>query len=270
MISQKKKFDNYYLYDYYRAHGKTKDLPTLQISLETQKEKPRRLPTLQEPTRLENPEEGSDRMTEPVPALTVIFDEARHEYYDASGKIYPSVTTVLKAGGVYNYDAVPEAQRTAAMDLGTRVHWMLQLFDEGKLDTRKLRKPMRGYLKAWRTWKESSGFIVGRIEHRFISEFGYAGTADRLGAFSAAKHIPVLLDLKTGASIPDWVKIQLAAYVRGVIVVPAWKFTRRIAFQPYPDGTYNVKEYPPSSMAVDFAKFTEALRKIKENNDHGS
>jgi hypothetical protein len=198
--------------------------------------------------------------------LPVRFDAATHTYFDDGGRPVPSVTQILKAGGIYNLDFLPAEKREAALELGTRVHWMLQLFDEGKLDVRKLRKPMRGYLKAWRAWKESSGFIVGRIEHRFISEFGYAGTADRLGTFSAAKHIPVLLDLKTGAAIPDWVKIQLAAYVRGVIVhVPLWKFTRRIAFQPFPDGTYDVKEYPPSSMAVDFAKFQEALRRMNDN-----
>lgn len=196
----------------------------------------------------------------------VNFDPVEHRYWDQDGKVYPSVTTVLKAAGVFNgYAGIPDEQRQAAMDLGTRVHWMLQLHDEGALNVRKLSKSMKGYLKAWLTWKEASGFVVGRIEHRFISELGYAGTADRLGSFSAAKHIPVLLDLKTGVSIPDWVALQLAAYVRGVIVVPAaCKFTRRIAFQPFPDGTYKIKEFPPSSMAVDFAKFQEALRRMND------
>lgn len=196
--------------------------------------------------------------------MIVNFDAERHEYSDEHGKIYPSVTQVLKAGGVFNgYAGISDEQRAAAMDLGTRVHWMLQLYDEGALNVRKLKKPMRGYLKAWRTWKQYSGFIVAGIEQRFISPLGYAGTVDRHG-YIMHPHIPVMLDIKTGA-IPDWVKIQLAAYVRGLF--PDAPFVRRITFNPAADGTYKIKEHPPASLAVDFAKFTEALRRM---NDNGS
>ena len=205
-----------------------------------------------------------------TPALPkIIFDPADHSYRDSEGKLYPSVTQILKAGGLVGYAGVSDEQRTSAMELGTRVHWMLQLYDEGALNTRKLSKAMRGYLKAWRTWKAASGFTVCSIEDRFIYDLDseYAGTIDRIGVFTPG--IPVILDIKTGTAIPDWVRIQLAAYAYGVVPSSKLRFTRRIAFQPYPDGTYKIKEYPPSSLAVDFAKFMEALKKIKENNnDH--
>jgi hypothetical protein len=193
--------------------------------------------------------------------MIVYFDRINHTYTDNAGKQYPSVTQVLKAGGVYNLDFLPAATRDKALELGTRIHRVLELDDLGALNARKVSKQMRGYLKAWRAWKKASGFIVFDVERPFISAYGYAGTVDRSGAFKN-NHTPVILDLKTGAHIPEWCSIQTCAYGRGIWQV--CKHFRRIAFMPFPDGTYTVKEFPVETLTTDFAKFMQALRKMKE------
>lgn len=211
-------------------------------------------------------------MSDAVPALkSVRFDAATHTYFDDDGKPVPSVTQVLNRSGLFTemalYASVPQETREAALKLGTAVHWLLELSDQKALPKR-IDPALRGYRKAWRTWKKASGFVITGIERQFISSLGYAGTADRIGYFKPLAKLPVVLDFKTGTSIPKYVSIQLAAYARGLL--PNGWYARRIAFQPYADGTYSLKEYPIPSLSVDFAKFTEALRKMKENNDNGS
>ena len=144
----------------------------------------------------------------------VIFSEEKHEYRDVSGKLYPHVTGILRDAGVIDYSFIGSIKRETYLARGKRIHWLLQLEDENALNYRKVVKSMRGYRKAWNAWKRVSGFVPVLIEHPFIHlGLGYAGTIDRFGYFQSMPNIPVVVDIKTGVTIPDWVRLQVAAYI---------------------------------------------------------
>jgi hypothetical protein len=194
----------------------------------------------------------------------VHFNAERHEYTDASGIVYPSVTTLLAHAKIIDFSVVREDIRQRSMKRGTSVHWTCQLYDEGALNRRTVPKALRGYLKAWITWRERSGFEPTLIERPFISPYGYAGTPDRVGEFMlVCGNSPALIDLKTGEGpILDAVRLQLAAYVD--YYRPAWGALRRVAVKLHADGTYHAKEFPQTSYAIDRARFFAALQSYKD------
>lgn len=193
--------------------------------------------------------------------VNVRFDRVKHEYSDAAGTVYPSVTQILAHGGIVNFDMVTEEARQRSMRRGTSVHFACELYDLGALNRRTLPKALRGYVKAWVTWRERSGFRPLLIEKPILSPHGYAGTPDRFGTLGNRYAV---VDLKTGeGSVSDWIRYQIAAYVK------YFEFTefyvgmpglRRVAVKLHADGTYHAKEFPPSTYVHDFAVFYEALK----------
>lgn len=194
---------------------------------------------------------------------TVLFDPKTHQYSDERGT-WPSVTTILADAGIVDFSAVNVEVREKAMKRGSSVHWLLQLSDEGCLNYRTVPKAMRGYRQAWITWRERSGFVPLLIEQPFISPHGYAGTPDRFGTFPNGTC--AVVDIKSGkGDVADWVRVQTAAYARWyqVDVLGPVKIPRRIGVQLHHDGTYRVREFEPSTMAYDFARFFGALNEWK-------
>jgi hypothetical protein len=196
----------------------------------------------------------------------VSFDPIRHEYRNAAGVAKPSVTWILAQSGLCDFSFVDDEVRERAMTRGKSVHWMLQLEDEGALEYRKVPRRLRPYRKAYLNWKRCSGFTPHSVERSFISPFGYAGTFDRFGSLPETELFPfgsnALIDLKTGG-IQDWVRFQLAAYVRGLY----WRLpahlciVRRIALALMADGSHRVIEFPRETLEHDFSVFMEALRR---------
>jgi hypothetical protein len=193
--------------------------------------------------------------------------------FDTSNTLYPSVTTLLAHAKIIDFSVVREDIRQRSMKRGTSVHWTCQLYDEGALNRRTVPKALRGYLKAWITWRERSGFVPMLIERPFISPYGYAGTPDRVGHFNLtldkiqfSAKVAALIDLKTGEGpILDATRLQLAAYVD--YYRPAWGALRRVAVKLHADGTYHAKEFPQTSYAIDRAKLFKALTDWKEAKD---
>lgn len=176
------------------------------------------------------------------------------------------MTQVLAKAGICDFSFVDEDIRIHSMKRGQSVHWLLQLEDEGALNYRTVPRSLRGYRKAYRTWKKQSGFCPLWIERQFVSRFGFAGTIDRAGSFPAttmyASGTTAVVDFKTG-EIPEWVRYQLVAYASEVHPNQAIaRNVRRIALSLRPDGTYKVKEFPLCTWDIDFSKFMEALRKV--------
>ncbi len=195
----------------------------------------------------------------------VDFDPERHEYRQ-NGIIYPHVTKVIARSGKCDWSCVDEELRLHSIKRGQSVHWLTQLEDEGALDYRTVPKGLRGYRKAYRTWKRQSGFNVIWIERKFISRYGFAGTLDRAGSFPATtmygSGTSGVVDLKTG-DIADWVRYQLCAYTLAVDPRPAIARTiRRIALRLCADGKYRVKEFPMQTWDSDFAEFMKDLRRV--------
>src|SRR5580692_10404191 len=97
-----------------------------------------------------------------------LFNPEKHEY-SQDGKIVLSVTQVLAKAGICDFSAVDEELRIRSMARGQSVHWLLQLEDEGALNYRTVPRPLRGYRKAYKLWKQRSKFNVLGIEQSIYS-----------------------------------------------------------------------------------------------------
>lgn len=143
---------------------------------------------------------------------TPTMDE-KHRY-SFGGASLPGVTEVLKAAGIIQY-SMPAAIGAAVMERGTFVHRLCELDDAGTLDEATVDPALRGYLDAWRGFKEKLTEEGGRIvpewtERRMVcAALGYAGTMDRAIAFGEGD--AETLDIKSGA-MKRWTGVQLAAY----------------------------------------------------------
>jgi len=192
------------------------------------------------------------------------FDALKHEFWK-DGKRCFSVTQVLANAGICDFSFVEAEVREYSMKRGTAVHWLTQLEDEGGLNYRTVPKPLRGYRKAFNTWKQRSGFVATAIETKFVSKFGFAGIIDRVGLFPPTPFFPTastaVVDIKTG-DVADWVRLQLTPYtVAAAGDNPTIaEGIRRIALRLFPDGTYKVKEFPRSTWLGDWARFIKELR----------
>jgi len=195
----------------------------------------------------------------------VKFDASTHTFTGLFGERVPSVTQILATAGLCDYSAVPQEYRDRGMRRGSSVHWMLQLHDEGALNYRTVPKSLRPFRKAYQTWKAGSGFHPIAIEFKFVWD-GYAGILDRAGSFPATSMFTdgshAIVDFKTGTTMQEWVKYQLAAYAVGFMQdIKLARFIRRIALLLKPDGTYSVKEFPLSSFDTDWSTFCRAKEK---------
>jgi hypothetical protein len=204
--------------------------------------------------------------------MAVHFDQATHTYTDDAGKQYPSVTTILKAGGLYpNLSCVSAERREAALANGTRIHRVIELNNLKAINWRKLSPEAKQIRGAWREWCKASKFVPVHNDVPFImNAAGYAGTPDCEGYFAPDTETTVLVDIKSGAAIPEFARFQLAAYAYGVAKGERnWTRIRRIGWRPRIGRTppYTVKEFPVETITTDFAKFMQALRKMKENEN---
>jgi PD-(D/E)XK nuclease superfamily len=190
------------------------------------------------------------------------FDAESH-VFTHKGNTVPSVTQILARSGLCDFSFLEEEARKYFLKRGRSVHWLLQLEDEGGLNYRKVPKFLRGYRKAYLTWKERSGFEPKLIEHKFVSRYGFAGIIDRVGMFpptsAYGSRTRCVLDFKTGAT-QTWVKYQLAAYTLAIEPnVALARRVRRIGLSLFEDATYKVTEFPLSEFDSDISKFMEAL-----------
>ena len=188
-----------------------------------------------------------------------LFDRSTHTF-TVAGVRKMSITQVLAEAGIVDFSFVEEQKRIYAMNRGKSVHWMLQLEDEGGLSYRSVPKALRGYRKAWNTWKSLTGFSPSLIEKPMASQLGFCGIPDRYGRFPVGSY--GVVEIKTGA-VANWTRLQLAAQC--VLIQPNISLARtirRIGLSLFADGTYKVREFALSEFDTDIAKFIEALRSI--------
>lgn len=135
------------------------------------------------------------------------FDPGAHRYtYD--GQWVPSVTKILQATGTIDTRWYNRAGR----DRGSSVHELLEFVDLFGEGAEEAPEELRGYVRAYESFLETSGFRAEEVEHplyyRFSSGEEYAGMLDRAGPLNGRR---VVLDIKTG-SPAAWHKLQAAAY----------------------------------------------------------
>jgi hypothetical protein len=144
----------------------------------------------------------------------ITFNAERHEYADAeSGAIIPSVTTILKDGGLID-DRWFSAE---ARDRGSAVHALCERYANGvRIDKLGRSLDALEYVIAFAAWmadfKPYAITTEATISHA-INGKRYAGRFDGLYEIKGRRF---LVDVKTGTKLP-WHKAQLAAYSLGTL-----------------------------------------------------
>lgn len=186
--------------------------------------------------------------------------------YGIDGRRLISVTTVLAAAGLSNFDAVPERIMGPARRRGTGVHEAIadhSLFGAAY----EVPEEHAGYMRSWELYREKYGVVPVLVETPVYDlELGYAGTLDCLVVSAwPAWNVWEVVDVKTGP-IPKTAAVQLSAYVpalRKTFGMKSWP--GRVAVQVMKDGSMpRVRPYPASTMLSDFQIFKDALRKVQE------
>jgi hypothetical protein len=182
-------------------------------------------------------------------APTICLDKANHRY-TVDGIQTPGVTEILAPLNSFRYVS-PDALRLAR-ELGSAVHRACELDDECSLDESTLAPVLRGYLAAWRAFREEHKTHWILVEEPvFNSQMGYAGTVDRYGFVDGEKCV---VDLKSGAALYPSVGPQLAAYAKAI--PQASPCTKRLGVLLKPSGHYQIQSF---KSAADWAVFASLL-----------
>jgi hypothetical protein len=133
--------------------------------------------------------------------MILSFEESTHTY-KADGKPVPSVTQILKAGGLTG-----QYRGTTARDRGTKIHKSSEVYDN--LDV-IIDDDTAPYVRAWKQFCDQNEVEILASEQPVFSEqYWYAGTLDRIVRIKGNRI--ALLDIKSGTKA-DWHRLQLAAY----------------------------------------------------------
>jgi hypothetical protein len=209
--------------------------------------------------------------------MGLTFDAATHTY-TLDGTRVMSVTQVLKASGLINFDDIPESILEAARVRGTTVHQAIQFSNEGDLDLEQFRADFAhydGYLDGWLEFRAQRRFTPILTETRVASRLHQvAGTIDCLGELDGEA---VLLDYATGDPARACKSLQTAGYAglalewaqttdadpRLTAFFEKHAFVRRYAVALTKDGTFGLTRYDDPSDFRQFLTLVEAQRIVR-------
>ena len=137
----------------------------------------------------------------------LLFNEELHQY-SVDGRIIPSVTQIISAVGLYEFDFVSDETLAVAAERGRKVHTMIEYYEQGDLDASTLDQERRGYFDGYLSLKEAKLLPEKptKIEWRGWSEkYGFAGCIDQVWGEDWIN------DHKTGSPSPVH-GLQLSAY----------------------------------------------------------
>jgi hypothetical protein len=140
------------------------------------------------------------------------FDEATHTY-TANGIEIPSVTRILQDSKICDYGNMDKKFRDFAMKRGRYVHKATDLYDENTLDIDSIDPQIAGYVQGYIKFRtELQWRLVCKEEAVYNSKDKYAGTLDRVFMPRQSERL-IMLDIKTSESAPNWLGLQLSAYI---------------------------------------------------------
>ena len=145
------------------------------------------------------------------PSLT--FVKETHEYR-IDGVVVPSVTQVLKASGLSNFDFVDPKLLERNSAFGDAVHAAIQFKCKGTLDEETVDEAIKPYVQSWDNFVEDFQFVPKQNEVQgFHPVYRYAYTIDLLGEINnGGKYAGIAVgDIKTGQPKPSDL-IQLGGY----------------------------------------------------------
>lgn len=168
------------------------------------------------------------------------FDEAAHRY-TVNGRIVPSVTQIISAVGLYEFDYVSKETLSVAAERGRIVHTYIEWYEQGVLDATSIDPELSGYFEAYLEAKRA-GYLPAEkptmIERRvYCAKYNYAGTLDQLYGEDW------LHDHKTGSASPVH-GLQLSAYWFALHPDLRQKPRKLTCGYYEADGDYRVEEYP--------------------------
>jgi hypothetical protein len=178
-------------------------------------------------------------------AAKLTMDPETH-VYTLGDQVLPSVTEILRGSGVVNDRWWTDAGRWR----GSAVHNACWYDDQNDLDESTLDPALRGYVDAYRKFRQETGFVATDIETPLYNDLlGYAGTPDRIGKIHDKKLC--LPDLKSGA--PSKVtRYQTVAYVA---CLPSPRKYTRMEVRLQANGKYFLQVYEPKDFDRDFKKW---------------
>lgn len=149
------------------------------------------------------------------PVIDIDFDEATHTC-TKGGRVYPSVTQIIKPLTEQAYAGIPDGILKAKADFGTAIHKATELIDspEFELDESSLLPEWIPYIEQYKRFLELRKPEYFGIELRLGSDL-YAGTIDRLAVIDGEVWV---IDLKTTQVLHPHVGVQLAGYEKLVRV----------------------------------------------------
>jgi hypothetical protein len=193
----------------------------------------------------------------------ITFDPEAHIYY-CDGKPVPSVTQILTDSKVSDYGAMDKKFRDYAILRGRMVHKATELFDTDTLDEASVDPQIAGYFKAYKKFREDLPWVPVCIEKVVYNpKLKYAGTLDRV--FSIPDGREVLLDIKTGESVPTWLDLQLSAYVEA-LKHDVTGVNEAVGLSLHKDGTYSLTSvFTAKRLKEQFTIFKSAIVMAKYN-----
>lgn len=141
----------------------------------------------------------------------LLFDEASHTY-SVDGSVVPSVTDICAPLTIGKYPNVGSVSAAAAR--GSRIHELCALYDMDALPD-EIEIELIGYIQAWirfcRDYKPQWLWIERQL---YADNDGapFAGTVDRVGIIDG---FPLVVDIKSAASLDRAAKVSLVCQMRG-------------------------------------------------------
>lgn len=187
------------------------------------------------------------------------FDEALHRY-TVNGRIIPSVTQIISAVGLYEFDFVSKQTLAVAAERGRIVHTYIEWYEQGMLDESSIDPDLSGYFEAYLSCKKE-GLIPEHpemIENRVYSEkYKYAGTLDQMFGGDW------IHDHKTGAESPTH-GLQLSGYWLALHPDLREKPRKLTCGYYRNNGDHKVVEYPYEPLAF-LSVFADFQWRVKNN-----
>mgnify|MGYP001594873347 CR=1 FL=1 len=192
------------------------------------------------------------------------YDDKLHKYFYDNREL-PSVTTILKSEGLIDYGNIPHAVLEKAKARGKYVHKAVEFINENDLDFNTLSKEYKPFVEAYQEFVNVTRFTPISIEQKVVNiktkGLEYAGTLDATGILYDKK---IIIDYKTGLTMPAQAGIQLAAYE---LCLP--ERHKRYGLLLRKNGTYKLVAFTDHS---DYDRWLEILasffKREKENQEH--
>lgn len=202
--------------------------------------------------------------------MSIIHRDANHVYHVDGVRVPISVTGVLKASGLINFDGIPAGVLNAALERGSIVHEAIALVNQRDLDLDQFREDFPayvGYLDGWLSFCDQRRFEPILNEHFVYSRrHNVAGALDCLGLLEGQA---VLLDFATGRAEDVCKWLQTSAYEG---LAREWAsedpalaaffdehpFVKRYAVELRRDGTFQLQAYTASTDYREFLTLVTA------------